>query len=167
MVVWKSEPGVFELLNQLTGTDLRSLTVPAPAKKSSWKNSAPVHQATVLPTTNVLPPMNLPTPSVLQNPINNGLNISLPPMTKNVSVASHLSSLLDSLSIPMERVQRTSDNDLIDNNGDTRIGMWGPTAKLEVELGNYIEQYGEKNVKENVRVTIGDNTAVIITRLTN
>lgn len=64
----------------------------------------------------------------------------------------------------MERVQRTNDNELIDVSGDIKIGMWGPNAKLEKELKDYREQYGEERVEEKTRITINGNTVVIIIR---
>jgi hypothetical protein len=155
----KNSQDVFQLLQQLTGTDIKSLMTSIPEKKSwnksnnqnSFQNNNPVIQPTILPTPTVLPGMGLS-------------NFSGPNLTKIASPAVNLNSILDSLSIPMERVQRTTDNELIDNTGDIRIGMWGPINKVENEMKEYIEQYGQNRVKEKIRITVNNNMVVILIR---
>ncbi len=153
---WK-EPEVFNLFQEITGVDLRTMVIPPPAKKA-WKGGN-TNSNYNLPfkTENV----SIPT----TQPLSTGLsNFNGPTIKKNVTPAINLSSLLDSLSIPMERVQRTTDQELVDFNGDIRIGMWGPSNKLDDEISAYKEQYGDDRVKENVRFSINNNTVVILTR---
>lgn len=165
---WKTQNGVFEFFQQLTGLDIKSMVGPAPAKKSSWKgnNNSSFTPFTGSTPVNIPQPVQvgIPLPGMPNTPTVGLTNFNGPAISKNVSPATNLSAIFDSLNIPMERVQRTSDSELLDLTGDVRIGMWGPTQKLEDELKDYKEQYGEDRVKENLRVSVNGNTAIIITR---
>ena len=144
----------YNFLKQLTGTDIQSLTVPAPEKKA-WRGADPVS-----PQKGILMQGGL-APSQPQMPFSAGN----PPLPQQIQTtpAHHLANIVSSLAIPMAQVQSIL---LPHVTGDTRMGIWGPSDLVDQEIdkifSNYDpEHYGTKIISS---LSIGDNKVVIIDR---